>query len=260
MRVNQEKLKYFFLSLFGGIVFLILWQVISSLNLVQSFFLPSPRSVWSAFVTLFTEGSLMTDIGASLFRIISGFILSIIIALPLGVLFGTSRRTEAMVEPIVAFIRYVPPSAFIPLIIVWFGVGEMGKVTLIFLGVAPYLTLLIADIVHSVQKEVIETAEMLGATKLQIIRKVILPSGMPAIWDSFRIMFGAAWTFVIIAEIVGSSSGLGHLMIESQRFLRTDNIFAGIIIIGLLGVLTDYFFKYMSKVLFPWNPKSHARS
>ena len=258
MQPKREKLKYFFLSLVGGLVFLFLWQAIVSSGVIQSFFLPSPKSVLESIITLFTQGSLLSDIWASLFRIIAGFVLSIIVALPLGVLFGTSKKTEAIIEPIVGFIRYIPPSAFIPLIIVWFGVGEMGKIILIFLGVAPYLALLIADTVHSVRKELTEAALTLGATKGDLIFKVILPYSMPAIWDSFRIMFGAAWTFVIIAEIVGSSSGLGHLIIESQRFLRTDNIFAGIVIIGLLGILTDYFFKVSSKILFPWTEKSHA--
>jgi len=258
MQIKREKLKYLFLSFIGGIVFLIFWQIISSLHLVQSFFLPSPKAVLDSIITLSTQGSLFSDIGASLFRIIAGFLLSVVVALPLGLLFGTSKKTEAVIEPLVAFVRYVPPSAFIPLIIVWFGVGEMGKVFLIFLGVAPYLTLLIADTVHAIRKELVEAALTLGATKTDLIFKVILPYSMPQIWDSFRIMFGAAWTFVIIAEIVGSSSGLGHLMIESQRFLRTDNIFAGIIVIGILGILTDYFFKVTSKMLFPWTDKSHA--
>ena len=258
MQIKREKLKYLFLSFIGGMVFLFFWQVITSLNLVQPFFLPSPKTVLDAIITLFTQGSLLVDIGASFFRIIAGFILSIIVALPLGILFGTSKKTEAVIEPLVAFVRYVPPSAFIPLIIVWFGVGEIEKVILIFLGVAPYLTLLIADTVHAMRKELVEAALTLGATKSDLVFKVILPYSMPAIWDSFRIMFGAAWTFVIIAEIVGSSSGLGHLMIESQRFLRTDNIFAGIVVIGLLGILTDYFFKVSSKILFPWTDKSHA--
>ncbi len=258
MHIKQKKLTYFFLSLLGGIVFLVLWQIISFFNLVPSFFLPSPKTVSNSIITLFVQGNLLSDIGISLFRIITGFVLSVVIALPLGILFGISKKIEAIIEPIVAFIRYIPPSAFIPLIIVWFGIGEIGKITLIFLGIAPYLTLLIADTISAVQRELIEASVTLGATKKDVIFKVILPYSMPAIWDSFRIMFGAAWTFVIIAEIVGSSSGLGHLMIESQRFLRTDNIFAGIIIIGILGILTDYLFKASSKILFPWNNKSHA--
>ncbi len=258
MQSKREKLKNLLLSFTGGIIFLALWQTISYFKLIPSFFLPSPQTVVIAIFTLFVEGNLLFDIGASLFRIVSGFLLSILMALPLGILFGTSKKFKAIVEPLVAFIRYIPPSAFIPLVIVWFGVGETGKIILIFLGVGPYLTLLIADIIYSVQKELIEASLTLGATKKDVIFKVIIPYSLPEIWDSFRIMFGAAWTFVIIAEIVGSTSGLGHLMIQSQRFLRTDNIFAGIIVIGVLGILTDYFFRVSSKLLFPWKDKSHV--
>lgn len=250
--MKQEKLKHFFLSLFGGIVFLTLWYIISSLKIIPSFFLPSPQSVLHSIIILFQDNNLLGDIGISLFRIMAGFILSVLVALPLGIVFGTSKKIEAFLEPLIAFIRYIPPSAFIPLIIVWFGVDEIGKVILIFLGVAPYLTLLIADIVHGIQKEFLEAARTLGAPKIDLILRVILPYSMPFVWDSFRIMFGAAWTFVIIAEIIGSSSGLGHLMVESQRFLRTDNIFAGIFVIGTLGVLTDYILKISRKKLFPW--------
>ncbi len=258
METKREKLKYLLLSFAGGLAFVIVWQIIYSLNIVPSFFLPSPASVLTSIVTLFAQGNLLGDIGASLFRIVIGFTLSVFIALPLGMLFGISRKSESAIEPIIGFVRYVPPSAFIPLIIIWCGIGEMGKITLILLAVAPYLTLLIADTVHSTRKELVEAALTLGATKSDIVWKVILPYSMPAIWNSFRIMFGAAWTFVIIAEIVGSSSGLGHLMIESQRFLRVDNIFAGIVVIGFLGILTDYLFKISSRILFPWTDKSYA--
>jgi NitT/TauT family transport system permease protein len=258
MKTKREKLTHLFLSFAGGITLLVSWQVVSSSSIVPSFFLPSPKSVIDSIVTLGLQGSLIEDIGSSLFRIIAGFILSVCVAMPLGFLFGISRKTESIIHPIIAFIRYVPPSAFIPLIIIWFGIGETEKIVLIFIGIAPYLTLLIADTVHSVRKELLEAALTLGATKRNLVLKVILPYSMPAIWNSFRIMFGAAWTFVIIAEIVGSSSGLGHLIIESQRFLRTDNIFAGIVVIGLLGILTDCFFRFSSKVLFPWAEKSYA--
>lgn len=201
---------------------------------------------------------MLSDIGASMYRILLSFLLSLIVSLPLGIALGNSRKFEALTEPIIAFVRYIPPSAFIPLAIIWFGIGESEKVVILFLGVAPYLTLLIADIVINTRQELIEAGLTLGADRWEIITKVILPSSMPGIWDSFRLMIGAAWTFVIIAEIVGASSGLGHLMIESQRFLRTDNIFAVIVVIGILGLATDYFFKITYKLFFPWTEKSHA--
>ena len=256
--MKSRQYTYFLISV-SSIVFVgIVWQVIASSGIIGSFFLPSPTKVTSALIQLFIEGDLLKDIGMSILRIILGFLLSVAFALPMGILLGMSQKSKAFFEPMIAFVRYVPPSAFIPLIIVWFGVGEVGKVFLIFLGVGPYLALLVMDTVFQLKKELIESAIMLGANNWDVIFKVIIPSSMPSFWDSFRIMFGAAWTFVIIAEIIGSSSGLGHTMIEAQRFLRTDTIFAVIIIIGTLGICTDYAFKIIGKLLFPWNKKNYA--
>lgn len=253
-----SKIQYVSLAILGLLIFLLAWSLLTYTGFVKSFFLPTPTKVLSSIISLITEGSLLSDIFASFYRILLGFLLSLIISLPLGISLGISRRFEALTEPLIAFIRYIPPSAFIPLAIIWFGIGDLEKVAIIFLGVAPYLTLLIADIVISTKRELVEAALTLGASRKDIITKVVIPNSMPGIWDSFRLMIGAAWTFVIIAEIVGASSGLGHLMIESQRFLKTDNIFAAIVIIGFLGLATDYFFKITYKIFFPWTEKSHA--
>ncbi|MFH1145904.1 MAG: ABC transporter permease [bacterium] len=253
-----SKIQYISLAVFGLLIFLLVWSLLTYTGFVKSFFLPTPTKVLSSIISLITEGSLLSDIFASFYRILLGFLLSLVISLPLGISLGISRRFEALTEPLIAFIRYIPPSAFIPLAIIWFGIGDLEKVAIIFLGIAPYLTLLIADIVISTKRELVEAALTLGASRKDIITKVVIPNSMPGIWDSFRLMIGAAWTFVIIAEIVGASSGLGHLMIESQRFLKTDNIFAAIVIIGFLGLATDYFFKITYKIFFPWTEKSHA--
>ena len=253
-----SKAQYVAFAVLGLLIFMSVWSLLNYTGFVRSFFLPTPTKVLSAIITLLTEVSLLADIFASVYRILLGFLLSLVVALPLGIVLGVSRKFEAFTEPLIAFVRYIPPSAFIPLAIIWFGIGEMEKVIILFLGVAPYLTLLIADIVISTRRELVEAALTLGATGKDIITKVVFPNALPGIWDSFRIMIGAAWTFVIIAEIVGASSGLGHLMIESQRFLRTDNIFAAIVVIGFLGLATDYFFKITYKIFFPWTEKSHA--
>src|SRR3989338_766354 len=253
-----SKTHYISLAIFGLLIFLLVWSLLTYTGFVRSFFLPTPTKVLSAIITLLTEGSLLADIFASVYRILLGFLLSLVVALPLGIALGVSRKFEAFTEPLIAFIRYIPPSAFIPLAIIWFGIGEMEKVVILFLGIAPYLTLLITDTVINTRRELVEAALTLGATGKNIITKVIFPNALPGIWDSFRIMVGAAWTFVIIAEIVGASSGLGHLMIQSQRFLRTDNIFAAIVVVGFLGFCTDYFFKITYKLFFPWTEKSHA--
>lgn len=253
---KTSKLQYITLGLSGLLLFLLIWSLLSYAGIIAHIFLPTPTSVVSAVSTLFISGHLFADILVSASRILLGLLCSLIVAVPVGFALGLSRKFEAFAEPLIAFIRYIPPSAFIPLAIIWFGFGEIEKTIILFLGIAPYLALLIADVVASTQHELIETALTLGANHINIITKVIFPNALPAIWDSFRIMVGAAWTFVIIAEIVGASSGLGHLMVQAQRFLRTDSIFAGIVIIGLLGLMTDYFFKITYKIFFPWTEKS----
>lgn len=258
LETKISKTRYISLAILGLLIFFLAWSLLTYTGIVRSFFLPTPTKVLSSIITLLIEGSLLSDIFASVYRILLGFLLSLVVALPLGIALGVSRKFEAFTEPLISFVRYIPPSAFISLAIIWFGIGELEKVMILFLGVAPYLTLLIADIVISTRRELVEAALTLGATGKDIITKVVFSNALPGIWDSFRLMIGAAWTFVIIAEIVGASSGLGHLMIESQRFLRTDNIFAAIVVIGFLGLATDYFFKITYKIFFPWTEKSHA--
>ena len=257
--MSQRKISktyYTGLAVSGLLIFLALWFVISSRGIVPPFFMPTPLRVSRAIVTMYQSGNLINDIEASVYRILMGFLLSILFAFPVGLALGISKRFEAITGPLMAFIRYVPPSAFIPLAIIWFGIGEGSKIMLVFLGVAPYLGILVADIVKNTKQGLIEAALTLGATKKDILYHVVIPSSLPGIWDATRLMIGAAWTFVIIAEIIGASRGMGHMMIESQRFLRTDNIFAGIVIIGFIGIATDYFFKITYKILFPWTQKS----
>jgi NitT/TauT family transport system permease protein len=257
-RKKLSRLHYFFLSILGLLSMLFIWAVLSYGNIVERFFLPTPTDVFFTILDLLKSGVLLRDIGISFLRIFLSMVLAFAIAFPCGIALGTSRLFEAIAEPVIAFIRYIPPSAFIPLVIIWFGIGEVEKIIILFLGIAPYLTLLIADMVANTPAELSDVALTLGSSKYQIIKRVVIPSAMPGIWDALRIMSGAAWTYVIIAEIVGASSGLGHLMIESQRFLRTDTIYASIIMIGLLGLITDYFFKLTYQLFFPWTEKSHA--
>ena len=229
---------------------------------MRPFFLPSPSDTLSSLIRLVQNGSLLRDLATSLGRVAGGFLISLIIALPAGLAIGLSKRADALIEPTLNAVRYVPPSAFIPLAILWLGIGEAEKLFIIVIGIAPYLVLLITDAVMAVRREFIESAVTLGADNVQLITRVILPSALPAIWDASRVMMGAAWTFLIIAEIVGASSGLGHMMVEAQRFLKTSTIFAGIITVGAIGLVTDALFKLGYRALFPWTEKgsSHAHA
>ena len=247
--------QYLLLVFLGIFLLFFLWAIISFSGLIQPLFLPTPLAVFDSIIKLFKDLHLLQDIGISIYRIFLGFILSVVFSVPLGIYLGMSKKGQAFFEPIISFIRYIPSSAFVPLFILWFGIGEMQKILLIFAGVAPFLTLLIFDVVANTKKEFIEAAYTLGAKRNDIIYRVIVPQSLPGIWDAMRFMFGAAWTLVVLAEIIAATSGLGYLIITSQRFLRTSNVIAAIFIIGLLGLFTDLFFRFTYKKLFPWQEK-----
>ena len=255
IRKKISKRDYLIRSFLGLIIFFITWSLLTYTGLVRPFFLPTPTQVINSMIKLFIEFNLFSDILVSLYRIVVGFIFSAIIAIPIGILVGTIKSIEAFLEPLVAFIRYIPPSAFVPLSILWFGVGDIGKFFIVFIGVMPYLLILISDVVANVKNEFIEAGYTLGATKRQIYTKIIVPYSLPGIWDAMRLMFGAAWTFIILVEIIAANSGLGHVVIQSQRFLQTANVIAVIVVIGLMGLITDYLFKLGYKKMFSWSEK-----
>jgi NitT/TauT family transport system permease protein len=249
---NVSPLYYLALSLIGLFSFFVLWWVLTYFQWVSPLFLPSPKSVGLAIITSIQSGDLLKDAGMSILRILIGVCASLLFAFPVGISIGRSKKIEALIEPLIAFVRYIPPSAFIPLAIIWLGIGEMEKIVILLLGLAPYLTLIFANLVLQVRTDLIDVSLTLGATKRQVLQHVIIPSMLPHIWDTLRITFGAAWTYVIITEIVGANSGLGYLMVESSRFLRTDVVFAAVIVIGFLGLATDAFFKWTRPLLFSW--------
>ena len=232
------------------------WEFVTHQNLISPFFLPTPEVVFTALIDLFYNHNLLGDIAASLYRILFGFLISIIVAIPLGILIGINKKIEAFTLPSINFIRYLPPSALVPLFILWFGIGDIEKIVIIFSGIAPYLTILVLDTVLHTKQEYIDTALTLGATHWDIVTKVIIPSSLPAIWDALRLMAGVAWLFVVLAEIVAANSGLGHLIISSQRFLQTPQVIGVIIVIGIFGLLTDFSFKFFYRILFPWSEKN----
>mgnify|MGYP001585637701 CR=1 FL=1 len=236
----------------GFLSFLVFWILITSTGLIKPFFLPSPLTVINAIITLFIEFNLFSDILISIYRVIMSFILVIILAVPLGILIGVNKELESFFLPLSTFFRYIPPSAFIPISIIWFGVGEIEKLFILFISGAPYMFFLTFDSVRNTKKELIEAGYTLGTSKWQIYSKIIFPSSLPGIWDAMRLIISTLWTFIIVAEIIAATSGLGHVIIQSQRFLQTANVIAIIIIIGILGLITDSLFKFGYEKFFPW--------
>jgi NitT/TauT family transport system permease protein len=246
------KSLYLTLALSSFAFFLVVWSILTYGGLVDPLFLPSPGRVFQAGVDLFVELGFTTDILNSVYRVMLGFVVAALMGVPLGLFMGTFKVAEAFTEPIVGFIRYMPASAFIPLFILWLGIGDIEKIAIIFVGSFFQLVLMVAVVAKNVHKDMLETAYTLGAKRFQVIWKVLLPASLPGIVDTLRIIVGWAWTYIIVAELVASASGIGYMIISAQRMLRTGNIIFGILTIGILGLITDYFFKWLYNRLFPW--------
>ena len=237
---------------------LLVWAALTYSGWVPPLFLPTPGAVVDGAVLLFSEFDLMKDITASVARVTSGFLLAAVIGVPLGVLMGSLKIFEAFFEPFLGFIRYMPASAFIPLFILWLGIGESEKVAVIFFGTFFQLTLMVMDVTKNVSQELIDTSYTLGVSKRSVFWRIILPASMPGIMDTLRITFGWAWTYLVVAEIVAASSGLGYMIMQSQRFLKTAHIIVGILVIGVIGIIIDLAFKWLYQRLYPWMGKGGA--
>ena len=243
---------YFSVAVAAFAVMLAAWWLAAALNLTSDLFLPSPGQVWSRGVELARDGTLGSATWESFRRISIGFLISTAFGLPIGILIGTYRVAEAAIEPPVDFIRYMPAVAFVPVSIVWFGVGESQKYVLIFIGTFFQQVLMVMDNVKRVPREYVDIGYTLGLRDPGILLRIVLPASAPAIWDTLRITLGWAWTWLVVAELVAAPNGLGHLILTAQRYFETDTIFLGILIIGLLGLAMDQAMKIIGGRVFGW--------
>lgn len=243
------------LTVIGLLLPLIAWLLALVLLNESPIFLPSPLSVLDTAVQWVQTKTYWYDVGISLYRVTGGFLLSAVIALPLGVYAGSFRPVSLFVEPLMDFLRYMPAVAFIPLLLLWAGIGDLTKMLVIFIGTFFQQVLMFADNVKQVPISQIEAAQTMGASRREILRLVIWPSAMPALLDTFRITLGWAWTYLVVAEMVASNNGIGYAILRGQRFLQTDKIFVGIITIGVLGLIQDQALRKLHIRLFPWMHK-----
>jgi len=243
------------LSVLSFLILLALWSALSYGGLVQKVFLPTPGDVIGAFADMYRDNILFSYTLASIYRVMVGWVFAVIVAVPLGLLIATSKKAEALFEPAVDFARYLPVVALVPLTLLYFGIGDLQKFVIIFLGTFFQLVLMIADVVSGVQKDLLRASATLGASKWQTYRLVLIPASLPGIMDSFRITVGWAWTYLVVAELVAANSGLGYMVLKAQRFLATDQIFAGLVLIGVIGLVTDYLFKWLTRLMVPWREK-----
>ena len=237
----------------AAVMFVVLlgaWWLLSATHAIKPLFLPSPSTVWHTFIDQVKNGQLWADAHVSIIRILIGFAFATVMAIPIGVLVGVYRFWEALIEPLVDFIRYMPVVAFVPLTILWIGTGNSQKWLIIWIGTFFQQVLLIMDNTKRVPLDFVDIGRTLGLRDRAILRRIILPAAAPGIWDSMRISLGWAWTWLVLAELVAATTGLGYRITTAQRYFETDLIIAYILVLGVLGLVTDQVMKLIGRKLF----------
>jgi NitT/TauT family transport system permease protein len=227
-----------------------IWLVVTGVGWVPPLFLPSPGAVVRSLAEKAANGELWGDIGLSCYRITVGYLLATAMSLLLGPLMGVSARIEAAMEPLFDFIRYMPVVAFVPLTILWVGTGDSQKFLIIWLGTFFQQVLMVADAVRQVPQPLVHLGETLGMGRLAILTRIVFPAAWPRIYDTLRITLGWAWTWLVVAELVAASGGMGYRITVAQRYFATDTIIGYVVVLGLLGLGFDQALRALGRVLF----------
>jgi NitT/TauT family transport system permease protein len=243
---------YLAVSALVGLLGITGWCVLTYGGLVRADFLPTPVAVVRAAVDTIQDGSLLVNTMASVTEIMAGFVLASLISVPLGILMGSFKIVEAAVEPLTNFVRYLPVSALIPLLILWVGIDIEEKITVIFIGTFFQQLVMVSDVSAGVSHDLLDVSYTLGANRWTVVTRVLIPATLPGVMDTLRITLGWAWTYLVVAELVAGNKGLGYLILNAARGLFTDQIFLGIMVIGLLGLCADRAFKFLRQRLLPW--------
>lgn len=236
---------------------LALWWVASHMRWLPPLFLPTPESIITALVDAWNgnvQGGqpLIEHFQASMVRVFGAFLLAVVTAVPIGVLMGVSRVARGVFDPPIEFYRPLPPLAYLPLIVIWFGIDETSKILLIFLACFAPLAMSAQAGVRSVTIEQINAAYSMGANRWQVIRHVVMPAALPEILTGMRIAIGFGWTTLVAAEMVAATAGLGQMVLNASNFLRTDVVIMGIMLIGLIAYIFDMLMRKAEKWLVPW--------
>jgi len=244
------------ISVVTVVVLLLLWFLVTNMGWVKPLFLPSPQAVFQQFYEYVTgqanDKPLWQHFAASMFRVFSAFVLACVTAIPVGIAMGMSRVMRGIFDPPLEFYRPLPPLAYLPLIIIWFGIDELPKVLLIFLSCFAPLALAARAGMRSASQEQINAAYSMGASYMQVVRHVIVPSALPDILVGMRIAIGFGWTTLVAAEMVAANLGLGQMVLNASNFLRTDIVVMGIIVIGVVAYLFDLLMRWVERRLVPW--------
>jgi sulfonate transport system permease protein len=248
MRLNSTILSAIIAFLFC----LVVWAAVTSLGLVNAFLLPSPLNVWRATVELWSSGELPSHISASASRVLFGYSLAVLIAIPLAITLAFATHLRLLINPILEFMRQVPPLALMPLLMLWLGIGEAQKIGIIVLACFFPVFLGMRGGIAQVDPKLIEVGKVSGLKRIDIVTRIIIPSALPSLVIGLRIGLGYSWRALVGAELIASSAGLGYLITDAQDLARTDIVLAGILVIGFIGLAADYLLKALCRYLAPW--------
>ncbi|MDH4559509.1 taurine ABC transporter permease TauC [Pseudomonas sp. BN411] len=240
---------------------LLAWWAVTTAGLIEPLFLPSPQAIarkgWVLLTQGYMDASLWQHLGASLGRIGLALLAAVLIAVPLGIAIGRNRVARGIFDPLIEFYRPIPPLAYLPLIVIWCGIGELSKVLLIFLAIFAPIAIATATGVRNVDPARLRAAQSLGATQAQLIRHVILPSALPDILTGVRIGLGVGWSTLVAAELVAATRGLGFMVQSAAQFLVTDVVILGILVIALIAFALELGLRALQRKLVPWHGQSH---
>jgi len=251
----------FLLSTLTLVILFCAWVLVTELGLANELFLPKPQAVWAAFVKTMTKGyqgsTLIEHMGTSLYRILTAFALACLVGIPLGVLMGVSKDARALLNPLIEFYRPLPPLGLYTLLVMWLGIGEASKLSLLFLAGLPGILIATIQAVSTIDPVYVRAAQALGASRRDLLLEVYLPAAGPLILAGMRISLGFTYTVLVAAEIVAASAGIGWMIWDAAKFLLSDVVIMGLVVLGLTGVALDFIMRSIGRVLMPWTRVAH---
>ena len=249
---RSEKYSLFMISTLSVLIFVSVWELSTRLGLIDPIFLPAPSDVFQRAVRTLENGTLVANVLASTRRVMVGFLMSVAVSVPLGLVLGSSRRACAVFDPIISLLRPLPSMSWIPLSLLWFGITETQKYSIVFMGTIAPALLYVIDATRNVDKVLIQAARNMGASHYQVMRHVILPASLSQIIIGFKIILGLAWTCVISAELIAAKEGLGFMIMNGKEFFQTDPVVLGMVMISLTVLIIDALLRRIEKRVLAW--------
>lgn len=249
---KYNKAKLTMVSVVSILIFLAGWEFVCRMGWIEPLFLPAPSQVLARAQKMYVAGSLIEHTLASTRRVMVGFMFSSLVAIPVGIFLGSSRFFMAVADPFISLLRPLPSMSWIPLSLLWLGISETQKYSIVFMGSFAPSLLYIIEATKSIDPLLIRAARNLGASKLDVMREVTLPGAMPQIIAGLKVMLGIAWTCIISAELVAAREGLGFMIMNGKEYFQTDTVLLGMAIISLVVMVIDQTFKKVERRLLPW--------